>query len=122
MCILIHRHLLFCNTKCVRAGHLFGSIFEVQIASRGASFCDKLHFWCRFTLFQARTVSLVNVRANSEVLLLDMLGGLLPVSVAERFGGNVVLLLFTPVIHLPGAVSQWLLASGTVTVLLCHGG
>lgn len=53
-----------------------------------------------FTLFQAWTnghggtdTSLVNVRANAEVLL-GMDGGLLTASIAERFGGFVVLVLF----------------------------
>lgn len=38
----------------------------------------------------ALILSLANVGAYAEVLVLDMLGGLLAVSVAERLGGNLV--------------------------------
>lgn len=41
----------------------------------------------------ALMLSLANVGANAEVLVLDMLGGLLTASVAERLGGNVVSLV-----------------------------
>jgi len=41
----------------------------------------------------ALILSLANVGANAEVLVLDMLGGLLTASVAERLGGNVVSLV-----------------------------
>lgn len=38
-------------------------------------------------------LSLANVGGYAEVLVLDMLGGLLTASVAERLGGNVVSLI-----------------------------
>ncbi len=42
----------------------------------------------------ALMLSLANVGANAEVLVLDTLGGLLTASVAERLGGTVVFLMF----------------------------
>jgi tRNA (adenine-N(1)-)-methyltransferase non-catalytic subunit len=42
----------------------------------------------------ALILSLANVGANAEVLVLDMLGGLLTASVAERLGGTAVFLMF----------------------------
>lgn len=76
----------------------------------------------------ALVLALANVGANAEVLVLDMLGGLLTASVAERLGGNVVPLVDfgtvsedTKLIQLFIHSHKWFLClSGAVTRSVLH--